>query len=286
MKFWQTFHFHAVDRLLPLARMLEEQTLFHGAILGEHSLHYEKVEGSASNAINGEMPWPEETEWPDLGAAFGAMVAVTKRLHFSSSISILPLHHPFDVARRLATLSVISGNRVAIGVGLGWLEAEYRGMGIDYASRAKRYDEMLDVMRLLWRGGMVEYHGKHFDFSRARLNPTPAGHISIYLGGDSDVAVRRAAAKADGWISDGDRPGALNANIAKLRHFRREAGREKEPFEIIAYVDPNMERIKELRDMGVGSIFILPTLELQGPVSMQWKIDQSKRISDEIIAKL
>jgi probable F420-dependent oxidoreductase len=287
MKFWQTLQFTPVERLVPLAHAIEQKTLFHGVNLGDHSLYHESIVGAAAYAPGGKMPWSAETPWPDIGAAFGAITAVTQRLHCVTSILVLPHHQPFEVARCFATLSALSGNRVALGTGVGWLEIEYKSLGLDYKTRGQRYDEMLDVIRLLWRGEMAEYHGRFFDFPRAQLRPKPAGRIPIYVGGDSPAALRRAAAKGDGWISGGVAVDRLPEDISALNALREEAGLDKRPFEIIANVGPNLDLIKRLRDIGVTSIFNLPaTEELAGSCSLQQKIDDSCRYSDEIIAKL
>jgi len=287
MKFWQTLQFMPTQHLLTLAQIVEKDTLFHGVNLGDHSLYYENADGDGGYLAGGKMPWPATVQWPDLGTAFGAMAAVTTRIHFVSSICIVPHHLPFDIARMMSTLSVLSGNRGALGTGVGWLEIEYKALGLDYGARGQRYDEALDVIRLLWTGDMVEYHGKHFDFPRGQLTVKPAGHIPLYVGGDSPAAIRRAAAKGDGWISGGANPDDLPRDIAKLRQLLKEAGRENVPFEIIANVREDVDRIKRLGDMGVTAVFNLPTVEaVTGRQTLQEKIDECRRYSDAIIAKL
>jgi probable F420-dependent oxidoreductase len=267
--------------------MIERETLFHGVNLGEHSLYHDKLEGAAPFAPGGKMLWPPHTPWPDFGAAFGAMAAVTKRLHFVTSIMILPHHHPFEVARTFATLSIMSGNRAVLGTGVGWLEVEYKTLGVDYATRGKRYDEALDVLRLLWRGDWAEYHGRHFSFPKAQLGLNPPGHIPIYVGGDSPAAMRRAATKGDGWISGGANPEQTPQDILKIRTMLKEAGRENAPFEIVANLPADLDLIKRARDAGVTSVFNLPVPEaIQGVQTLQQKIDEVRRYSDEIIAKM
>jgi probable F420-dependent oxidoreductase len=287
MKFWQTLQFTPVERLVPLAFAIEKETLFHGVNLGDHSLYHESVVGAAVYAPGGKMPWSADTPWPDVGAAFGAITAVTQRLHCVTSVLVLPHHQPFEVARCFATLSALSANRVALGTGVGWLEIEFKSLGLDFKTRGQRYDEMLDIVRLLWRGEMVEYHGRFFDFPRAQLRPKPPGYIPIYVGGDSPAALRRAAIKGDGWISSGATMDRLPEDIARLNAMREEAARDKQPFEIIANITPDLDFIKRLRDIGVTSIFNLPTpQELAGCCTLQQKIDDSRRYSDEIIARL
>jgi alkanesulfonate monooxygenase SsuD/methylene tetrahydromethanopterin reductase-like flavin-dependent oxidoreductase (luciferase family) len=187
----------------------------------------------------------------------------------------------------MATVSAISGNRAALGVGVGWMEDEYRAVNVAYKTRGRRCDEMIDVMRLLWQDKMVEYHGQHFDFPRSQLSPPPKGRIPIYVGGDSAPAIRRAVLQGDGWITSGLSRDTIPDNIGKIRKMLKDAGRENEPFEFIATIRPDLEFTKRLKDLGATSIFNLATPEeISGRVTAQQKLDSIRRYSDEIIAKI
>jgi probable F420-dependent oxidoreductase len=287
MKFWQSLQFAATDDLLWLAQAIERQTPFHGVFLGDHTLYPEKLLTPYPYTADGKVLWSPQMHWPDIGAAFGAMAAVTTRLNFVTSVMILPVRHPIDVAKMMATVSVISGNRASLGVGLGWMEDEYRAVNVEYKNRGKRCDEMIDVIRLLWRGEWVEYHGEHFDFPRSQLSPPPMGRIPIYVGGDSAPAIRRAVLRGDGWITSGLSRDAIPDNIGKIRKMLKEAGRENEPFEFIATIRPDLDFTRRLRDLGATSIFNLATLEeIDGKVTARQKLDNILRFSDEIIAKM
>ena len=148
------------------------------------------------------------------------------------------------------------------------MEDEFRAAGIDFKARGRRCDEMIEVMQRLWEGRMVEYHGRHFDFPLSQLSPAPSGRIPIYVGGDSAVALGRAALLADGWISSGLSSDTILGNIDTVRNLLAQAGRTSEGFEFIACVPPNLELIKRLQDGGVTSIFNLSTAhEIAGLVS-------------------
>lgn len=286
MRFWQFLRFTAPEELPALAQKVEE-SLFHGVVLGDHLVFPEKIESPYPYSTDGKVLWDPATPWPDVWVAIAAMAAVTRRIHFSTNIFVLPLRNPFEMARCASTLSAISNNRVALGTGVGWMEEEYRAVGVDFKTRGKRYDEMIDIMRLLWTGEMVEFHGEIFNFSRLQMSPKPLGRVPIYLGGGSPPAMRRAARKGDGWITGNFARETIAGTIASLRSMLREAGREAEAFELIAPVGANLDFIKELRDLGATSIIDLSSRRDIGPDrTLQQKADYFNRYSDEIISKV
>jgi probable F420-dependent oxidoreductase len=286
MRFWQFLRWIAPQELPALAQKVEE-SLFDGIVLGDHLVFPEKIESPYPYSKDGKLLWDPTTPWPDVWVAAAAMAAVTKRIHFSTNIFVLPLRNPFEMARTLSTLSEISGNRVALGSGVGWMAEEYEALGIDFKSRGKRYDEMIDVMRKLWTGEMVEHHGEFFDFPRLQMSPKPTGHIPIYLGGGSPPAMRRAARIGDGWITGNFTRENIGDTMATLRGMLKDAGRENDPFEIIAPVGRDLDFIKMLRDLGATSIIDLPSRRETGSgKTLEEKADYFNRYSDEIIAKL
>lgn len=270
MKFWQFLRF-APPQLLPdLARFAEEAG-FHGVMLVDHMFVPEELKSESSYYSDtstkgeGEPFWAPDDPWPDPWAAIGAMAAVTSRIQFSTCIYILPLRNPFDVAKSAATLSVMSNNRFALGCGVGWMKEEYDAVGVDFDTRGQRYTEMLEVMRLVWRKEMVEYHGEIFDFPRLQMCPTPSGEIPIFLGGNAKVAKRRAARYANGWITHRFRRRELSGMVDEMREMLNEAGRSKDPFEVIVPAGSNLEAYKEFRDAGVTAIVNQPSLDEIGP---------------------
>jgi probable F420-dependent oxidoreductase len=286
VRFWQFLRFTAPEELPALAQTLES-SLFEGIVLGDHVVFPEKIDSPYPYSKDGKVLWDPATPWPDVWVAIAAMAAVTRRLRFSTNVFVLPLRNPFEMARTAATLSALSGNRVALGAGVGWMEEEYRTVGIDFKTRGKRYDEMIDVMRLLWTGEMVEYHGEVFSFPRLQMSPKPAGHIPLFLGGGSAPAMRRAARKGDGWITGNFTRDSIGESLALMRNMLREAGRKEENFELIAPVGADLDFIKLLRDLGVTSIIDLSSRRDIGPdKTLQQKADYFKRYSDNIIAKL
>jgi len=286
MRFWQFLRFIPPDQLPALAQAVEA-TQLDGIVLGDHLAFPETIESHYPYAASGKVFWDANTPWPDVWVSIAAMAAVTKRIHFSTNIYVLPLRHPVIMARTAATLALLSGDRVALGTGVGWMEEEYRAVGVDFRSRGRRYDEMIDLMRRLWTDEMIEHHGEFFDFDRLQISPRPNRPVPIWLGGGSAPAMRRAAAKGDGWITGNFTPDTIGETLGEMRRLLKEAGREDAPFELIAPVGRDLDLIKRLRDLGVTSIIDLASRRDIGPErSLQEKVDYFRRYSDEIIARV
>jgi alkanesulfonate monooxygenase SsuD/methylene tetrahydromethanopterin reductase-like flavin-dependent oxidoreductase (luciferase family) len=186
---------------------------------------------------------------------------VTRRLRLSTNVYVAPLRTIIDVAKIVGTASVISGGRVALGVGAGWMREEFDVEGQDYDSRGKRLTEMIAGLRELWKGGWVEFHGEHYDVPPLTMEPHPTDPVPIYVGGHSDAALRRAATLGDGWIGAAYRWDELEHHTVRLRRFLREGGREGEPFEVIAALKdvPSVDLYRRAEEqLGVTATLCLP----------------------------
>jgi probable F420-dependent oxidoreductase len=268
VKFWQYLAFAETEQLPAIARIAEEVG-FHGVLLGDHLVHPERLASAYPYSPDGRPGFDAQAGWPDPWVAIAAMAAVTRRLRFATSVTILPLRSPFQVAKSVATAAVISGNRVALGAGVGWMREEFELEGVDFASRGRRADEMIEVLRKLWRGGWVEHHGEHFDFDRLAMAPAPGAPIPIYVGGHSRPALRRAARLGDGWIGTGVAPDDIPELLATLRRLRAEAGRERQPFETLLSLmaAPDRDVYRRAEADGLGGIVHWPFRYLLGPTS-------------------
>jgi len=288
MKFWQFLPFTEVDQLVGVAQIAEEVG-FHGVLLGDHAFFPEKLASRYPYSPDGRPGFGAGTAWPDPWVAIAAMAAFTARLRFGTGVYILPLRNPFEVAKSVATAAVLSGNRVVLGAGAGWMREEYERFGVDFATRGARYDEMIQVLRSLWRGGMVEHHGEFFDFDRLEVEPAPGEPIPIYAGGNSRPALRRAARLGDGWISAGSAPAEIPEVMEALRVLRREAGRERLPFETIVSVAaaPDADLYRRIEDEGVTAVLHWPFPYWLGPSSsLEQKRAGLEKYADQFIVPL
>jgi probable F420-dependent oxidoreductase len=262
MKFWQNISWAEADQLVEIAKFAEEVG-FHGVMNSEHVFLSHNTQSKYPYTQDGKMNHALDYDYPDVWSSFAAMAAVTTRLYFSSSVYLLPLRSPFEVAKQAGTCALISNNRVTIGFGVGWQKEEFDAMGVDFHTRGKRTDEMIEVMRKLWAGGIVSHRGEIFDFDQVEMAPRPTQPVPFYCGGKSPAAFRRAAALCEGYIGPGHAIDDVPALLAELTRLRYEAGRENEPFETIVPVLPvdlsrGAETYQRLADMGATATFLPP----------------------------
>ena len=259
MKFWQAITWAETDQLLDIARFAEELG-FHGLMSGDHAVYPESIRPDYPYSENGLPPMRPEDEYPDQTAIFAAMAAVTRTLRFTCGVYVLPLRNPHEVARASATLAVLSDNRFILGVGVGWMKEEFDIYGVDFHKRGKITDEMIEVLHKLWRGEMVEHHGVHFEFPRVQLSPAPAQPPAIYIGGTSDIALRRAARVGNGYIGAGTAPADVGPLLARLHELRLEYGRDHLPFEAMLGISdiPTVDLYRRLAEDGLESTVAPP----------------------------
>ena len=288
MKFVVSFAFSATEHLLDMARAADEAG-FDAAAVSDHVVHPEKIEAPYPYTSDGRPRWEPFTEWPDCWVSIGAMAAVTSRLRFVTGIYVLPMRNPFLVAKAVATAAVLSGDRVALGVGAGWMKDEFDLMQQEFRGRGKRMDEMIEVMRKLWAGGMVEHHGRFYDFARLEMSPVPKAEIPIYVGGLSEPALARAARRADGWISDLHSTAELRSIAAKLHELRADSERAGRPFHVLAAATDafDLDGYRRLEDAGVTHVMTMPWIFYGGSIlSLQDKRDGMLRFGQDVIEKI
>ncbi len=288
MKFWQSVTFSQPDDLLEIAK-ISEQAGFTGVFVSEHVFFPEKLASQYPYTANGAPPFTAETPWLDPWVQIGAMAAVTTTLRFVTGVYILPLRHPLEVAKAVASAALLSHDRVGLGVGAGWMREEFEVLGREFGGRGKRLDEMIEVLRKVWAGGMVEHHGTHYDFPRLQMSPPPKALPPILIGGQSDAAFKRAARLGDGWVGSGHTPEQVPQVMARLAELRREAGRERVPFDAILVLSapPDVDQLRRFEDAGVTSLVSWPLLFTVGPTAtMDDKRRWLEAYGNDTIAKL
>jgi probable F420-dependent oxidoreductase len=261
MKIWMTLPFAPLDQLSGLAAAAEAAGL-DGVALGDHSC----IPGSVTSRYPyADVPFnvPAAIPFPDPMVVAAWIGAATRRLRFTTSVLLLPLRNPILFAKQVATASALTGGRVELGVGVGWMREEYDAMSVPFESRGARMDEMIPLLRRLWTGQLVEHRGPQFSFPAVAVNPTPAGPVPIHVGGHSDAALRRAAALGDGWIGVDPALGELELILARLAAARSAAGTQDRPFEIRTGVKTTDGRVtpaalRSLAKLGVTSINVQP----------------------------
>ena len=249
---------------------------------GEHVILPSTIESSYPYTKDGKIPAQPDTPIPDplIWLAFAAAAAPTMRL--GTCILIVPQRNPLILAKELATLDQLSGGKVELGLGVGWLEEEFDALGVPWERRGARNDEYIEAMRTLWSGPEVEFHGEFVDFPKVTCSPRPVqASIPILVGGDSDVAIRRAARLADGYFpgeGDADRLAAL---ITRVRHAADAAGRDPDSIEINAMFGQHIKDpavgVEKFIELGVGRAMV-PAFFFAGPGGLD-RMDQFAEIA-------
>lgn len=284
MKFWQALTWIETDQLVEAARFAEEVG-FDGCMLADHGVFPRDIRSAYPYATDGAPPMDPDAHYPDCWATLGALAVATKKLRFSISVYVLPLRNVFEVARATGTIALLSGNRLALGAGIGWMKEEFDIYGVDFKTRGKRTDEMIEVLHKLWQGGMVEHHGRFFDFPALQIAPAPSKPVPIWMGGASEPALRRTATLCDGWLGAGNTPEEVPVILAKLERLRAEAGRAHLPFETIVGLKtpPDVETFKRLGDQGMTTGISYPFKFALGDRST---LDQKKRLMEDFAEKI
>jgi probable F420-dependent oxidoreductase len=228
-----------------------------------------------------------------------ALGAVTQRLRFCTFVLKLPIRHPVLVAKQVASLVAMIGDRLAFGVGLSPWPEDFAITGTEWKRRGARMEEMIAIIRGLLAGGWFEHRGEFYEVPRLKICPVPARPVPILIGGHADAALRRAARIGDGWMHAGGGPENLGDLLARLARYRNEAGRSARrggvssadgvPFEIHvgspeAYT---LDGIRRLEDQGVTDVLIgFRNAYEPDRLRLQDKLDALNRFADGIIARL
>jgi probable F420-dependent oxidoreductase len=248
---------------------------------------------------DGSRFWPLDVPVLDPWIAITNMAVLTKRIRFLPSVLRLAVRQPLLEAKSLCSVAAVTNGRLALGVGLAWMPEEFKWLGQDMKTRGARQDEAIQILRLLMKGGMQEFHGKYYDFDRLTMAPVPKKPVPIYVGGTTPPAMKRAARLGDGWVSVIHNKEEVPQVIAELNGYRREYGRDQEPFDIMMHC-PNADSIDDIRrleELGVTDLQVTPwsvpgilaemgvgTIMQQQP-SLEVKLEAIKRYADKVIAQ-
>lgn len=246
----------------------------------------EKVSAKYPYVPGGARFWTAETPYVDPWVAIPAMAAVTTKIRLYTSVLKLPIRNPLLVAKTVGSAAALSGNRVGLGVGLSWIPEEFAWCGTEYATRGARADEAIEIIRALLSGGMVEWHGKHYDFDRLQMSPAPTAPVPIYVGGHSEPALRRAARLGDGWTAAMITRDETKRIVERLRALRAEHGREHLPFEIqVSSIDTfDAAGYRSLEDIGVTEVITQPWMFYDGgpTATLPQKLDAIRRFAADV----
>ena len=204
----------------------------------DHVLIYDHVLGAVHQNREPRLmgPYTEKDPFHEPFVLLAYLAGVTSRIELVTGVIILPQRQTALVAKQAAELDILSGGRLRLGIGTGWNHVEYQSLGEDFASRGKRFDEQVELLRQLWRNPVIDFRGDYHRVDRAGILPLPRPNLPIWFGGFSEVAVRRAARLGDGFIF-GTTPTRMRTLLATLHEHLRREGREPAEFGAEAIAD-------------------------------------------------
>jgi len=247
---------------------------------GEHVVMVDRSASRYPYSDDGQIAVPAQADWidPMVGLSFAA--ATTSTIGIATGVLLLPEHNPVHLAKQAATLDSLSSGRLTLGIGIGWSREEFDALGVPFERRGARTAEYVAAMRTLWRDDVASFSGEFVGFDSVRVNPKPVHdrRIPIVLGGNSDAALRRAAAWGDGWYGfNVDGVAAVAERVTTLRALCRESDRSPEELQLaVALRDPHPSDAAALADLGVDELVVVAS----PPDDAQDAADWMARLAD------
>jgi len=257
-----------------------EEAGFESAWTVEHTVVPSGYESSYPYSADGKMAGGvEDLPLPDPLMWMSFMAGCTSTIKFATGILIVPQHNPVIAAKQIATLDAMSGGRVLLGIGVGWLKEEFDAIGASFHDRGRRTDEYVAAMRELWTADRPTFHGEFVEFENCYCRPQPAqGSVPIIVGGDTEFAARRAGRLGDGYFPAREAPQDL---IALARSTAEEHGRDPDAIEITTSMPDDVSKLPALAAMGVSRV-VVPVTPMAGLATAIDGPDDARRWADTI----
>lgn len=273
MKVGLTTGFGTVGRPEEVAAFVRhaEAVGFESLWLTEHVVVPVEHASTYPYSPDGRLPIGAEADLPDPLTWLSFAAAHTSSILLGPACLVLPLHRPAVVAKQAATVDRLSGGRLRLGVGLGWMEEEAVAVGSSWSDRGRRVDDGIDTLRACWSGPTDTPAGP------AHSLPAPAGGtIPVHVCGPSEAAVRRAALRGDGWFCGHRDPAVVAARLALLSSALDAAGRARAEVEVTTGAPPRAATLEALAALGVDRVFF--TLPCRDPDRDRAALDKLARL--------
>jgi probable F420-dependent oxidoreductase len=275
------------EQLVPIAKAADALG-YDSLAMPDHVVDLETLATPYPYTPDGKRRWGFDAQWPDPWVLAGALSTVTERLRFVTTVYVPAIRNPFQVAKSVGTAAVISGNRVAMGVGIGWQQEEFVLLEQNFRTRGKRTDEGLALMKELWQPGWTEFEGAFYTAPRMVMEPTPTAPIPIYVGGLSEIAFARAA-RHDGWIGDMYKTDEAIGWAQRLAEVRREHGVADRDFSVfVALTDAFLpEHFAAAEQGGITDCMTMPWAYYFGmDATVEQKLEGMTRFAETVIDAL
>lgn len=242
---------------------LAERSSLESVWVFDHILTPVEVDSKYPFSADGSYHNPATQSYLDALTVLSVVAGRTSRVRLGTRVLIAAYRHPVPLAKQLATLDVLSGGRLTVGVGAGWMREEFDALGVPWERRYSILDEHVALMRNTWMHGTTSFEGKHFRHGHAGFYPQPVQPgqtIPIVVGGTGDRALRQVAEWGDGWavavpgtVAPAERISALTERLTTLRRLAEEAGRDPDALRLVgqAPIDAPRQLLEAIADLGV-----------------------------------
>jgi len=269
------------DLLAHLAQTAE-QCGFESLWTVEHVVIPKDYQSPYPYSKSGKIPGGEDVPIPDPLIPLSFVAAITTKIRLATGVVILPQRHPLYLAKEVATLDLLSGGRVILGVGSGWLKEEFDALGLDFNTRGKRTDEAIQAMRSCWRDNPSTFRGEHFDFGPVRSFPKPTHNgVPIHIGGHSSAAAKRAGRFGDGFFPALGEIPKLQELFGTMREAAQKAGRDPDQIELSCATRPALDSVRAAADIGISRVVVAPPAFDRDELSRGLE-----KIGNEVIARV
>jgi probable F420-dependent oxidoreductase len=230
-----------------------------------HLLAYDHVLGAEPSGHPGwSGPYTHESTFHEVMTVFAYIAGIAPGLELVTGVIILPQRQTVLVAKQAAEIDILTGGRFRLGVGIGWNDVEYEGLGMNFRNRARRFEEQIALMRRLWQEPVLTHAGRYERVTAAGIKPLPIQRpIPVWIGGSAEPALRRAAQIADGFFPQRPLEGGWPATLERMRGWAEEAGRDWATFGIEARLnagtgtpDDWRRTLEEWRGLGASHISV------------------------------
>lgn len=243
---------------------------------GEHVVLVDHPRSRYPYSGDGRIAVPASADWLDPLLCLSFAAAATTTIGLATGVLLLPEHNPVVVAKQAATLDVLSGGRLTLGVGTGWSAEEFAALGVPFAGRGRRTAEYVAAMRALWTDDVASFSGEFTRFESVRVNPKPVRgrRILVVIGGNSDRALARVAAFGDGWYGFSLPAAAVPERVAALAGQCERCGRNLSDLSVaVALADGSPGTLPELAEIGVTEFVVVAAPPAEPATAASWVQD-------------
>ncbi len=265
---------------------LAEQLGYESMWTFEHVIVPDRYDSKYPYSPTGKLAMDGDAHFVDPLIALSFVAAATEKIRLGTGINILTQVNPLYLAKQVSSIDHLSGGRMMLGIGVGWLREEFEALGVPFERRGPRADEYIDAMRLLWSGEMVDHDGEFLNWHDFKMLPRPVQEpgVPIVVGGTTDAAIRRVVARGDGWYVIHKDLEQFEDHMTRLRRECAAQGRDPAELEVTAYWNHNREGLEGLdvyRRHGVSRVLVNLAALRMGPAE-----EAARRFADEVLSQV